>query len=113
MELSRTCHVAVQYRSQRTYRQIPAAAQGCSLGSWEGKDELRGLRRQEPLLKLSSWDSGVEMVVEDSPQATLLGLSQVPSLDFEPIGICEPLTIAAKECPAHLGQLLAESWSRC
>ncbi|XP_029806205.1 uncharacterized protein C8orf58 homolog [Suricata suricatta] len=89
-----------------TYRRIPDAVQGCSLDSWKGDGQLRGLRRQEPLLKLASWDSGVEMVVEDSSLATSPGLTQ-DSLDFEPTGIPEPLGLAATEPPAHLGRLLA------
>ncbi|XP_025729783.1 uncharacterized protein C8orf58 homolog isoform X2 [Callorhinus ursinus] len=89
-----------------TYRRIPDAAQGCSLDSWKGDGQLRGLRRQEPLLKLASRDSGVEMVVGDSLLATSPGLSQ-DSLDFEPTGSPEPLALASKEPPAHLGRLLA------
>nr|XP_012418498.1 PREDICTED: uncharacterized protein C8orf58 homolog [Odobenus rosmarus divergens] len=89
-----------------TYRRIPDAAQGCSLDSWKGDGQLRGLRRQEPLLKLASRDSGVEMVAGDSLLATSPGLSQ-DSLDFEPTGSPEPLALASKEPPAHLGRLLA------
>ncbi|XP_021554618.1 uncharacterized protein C8orf58 homolog isoform X2 [Neomonachus schauinslandi] len=89
-----------------TYRRIPDAAQGGSLDSWKGDGPLRGLRRQEPLLKLASRDSGVEMVVGDSLLATSPGLSQ-DSLDFEPTGSPEPLALASTEPPAHLGRLLA------
>ncbi|XP_039099741.1 uncharacterized protein C8orf58 homolog isoform X2 [Hyaena hyaena] len=89
-----------------TYRRIPDAVQLCSLDSWKGDGQLRGLRRQEPLLKLASRDSGVEMVVGDSPLATSPGLSQ-DSLDFEPTGNPEPLALAATEPSAHLGRLLA------
>ncbi|XP_064441485.1 uncharacterized protein C8orf58 homolog isoform X4 [Mirounga angustirostris] len=89
-----------------TYRRIPDAAQGGSLDSWKGDGQLRGLRRQEPLLKLASRDSGVEMVVGDSLLATSPGLSQ-DSLDFEPTGSPEPLALASTEPPAHLGRLLA------
>uniref|UniRef100_A0A452TDM1 DUF4657 domain-containing protein n=1 Tax=Ursus maritimus TaxID=29073 RepID=A0A452TDM1_URSMA len=73
-----------------TYRRIPDAAQACSLDSWKGDGPLRGLGRQEPLLKLASRDSGVEMVVGDSPLTTSPGLSQ-DSLDFEPTGSPAPL----------------------
>lgn len=89
-----------------TYRRIPDAAQGGSLDSWKGDGQLRGLRRQEPLLKLASRDSGVEMVVGDSLLATSPGVSQ-DSLDFEPTGSPEPLALASTEPPAHLGRLLA------
>uniref|UniRef100_A0A8C0NUM3 DUF4657 domain-containing protein n=1 Tax=Canis lupus familiaris TaxID=9615 RepID=A0A8C0NUM3_CANLF len=81
-----------------TYRRIPDAAQGCSLAFWKADGQLRGPRRQEPLLKLASRDSGVEMVVGDSPLTASPGLSQ-DSLDFEPTGSPEP--------PAHLGRLVA------
>ncbi|XP_058406521.1 uncharacterized protein C8orf58 homolog isoform X3 [Diceros bicornis minor] len=93
-------------RVTSTYRRIPDAAQGCSSDSWKGGGELRSLGRQIPLLNLASWDSGVEMVVGDSPLATSPGLSQ-DSLDFEPMGSPEPLALAAMTPPAHLGQLLA------
>ncbi|KAM5229695.1 uncharacterized protein C8orf58 homolog isoform 4-T5 [Hipposideros larvatus] len=66
------------------YRRIPDTAQGCSLDSWKGHGEQRGLRRQVPLLKLASQDSGVEMVAGDSLLATSLGLSP-DSLDFEAV----------------------------
>lgn len=81
--------------SQQHLRQILDAAQRCSLGSWNGGGgELRGLRRQEPLLKQASQDSRVEMVIGDSQP--------------------EPLTLPAVEPPAHLGRLLANlSWRRC
>ncbi|XP_045629951.1 uncharacterized protein C8orf58 homolog isoform X8 [Ursus americanus] len=89
-----------------TYRRIPDAAQVCSLDSWKGDGPLRGLGRQEPLLKLASRDSGVEMVVGDSPLTTSPGLSQ-DSLDFEPTGSPAPLGLASLEPAAHLGRLLA------
>ncbi|XP_040482456.1 uncharacterized protein C8orf58 homolog isoform X5 [Ursus maritimus] len=89
-----------------TYRRIPDAAQACSLDSWKGDGPLRGLGRQEPLLKLASRDSGVEMVVGDSPLTTSPGLSQ-DSLDFEPTGSPAPLGLASLEPAAHLGRLLA------
>ncbi|XP_034517166.1 uncharacterized protein C8orf58 homolog isoform X3 [Ailuropoda melanoleuca] len=89
-----------------TYRRIPDAAQACSLDSWKGDGPLRGLRRQEPLLKLASRDSGVEMVVGDSPLTPSPGLSQ-DSLDFEPAGSPVPLGLASLEPAAHLGRLLA------
>ncbi|XP_016833580.1 uncharacterized protein C8orf58 homolog isoform X3 [Cricetulus griseus] len=59
-----------------TYRRIPDKTHGCSLDFGEG---------QMPLLKLASQDSGMEMVVGDSPLATLSGLSQ-DSLNLEPTG---------------------------
>ncbi|XP_032711727.1 uncharacterized protein C8orf58 homolog isoform X2 [Lontra canadensis] len=89
-----------------TYRRIPDAAQVCSLDSWKRDGQLRGPRRQQPLLKLASRDSGVEMVVGDGPLTTSPGLSQV-CLDFEPTGNPEPLAFAPVEPPAHLGRLLA------
>ncbi|XP_025863725.2 uncharacterized protein C8orf58 homolog isoform X1 [Vulpes vulpes] len=89
-----------------TYRRIPDAAQGCSLASWKADGQLRGPRRQEPLLKLASRDSGVEMVVGDSPLTASPGLSQ-DSLDFEPTGSPEPPALASMEPPAHLGRLVA------
>uniref|UniRef100_A0A8C8WN48 Chromosome 8 open reading frame 58 n=1 Tax=Panthera leo TaxID=9689 RepID=A0A8C8WN48_PANLE len=94
-DLARSCVVP---GVSSTYRRIPDAVQGCSLDSWKGDGQLRGVRRQEPLLKLASRDSGVEMVVGDSPLATSPGLPQ-DSLDFEPAGSPEP--------PAHLSRLLA------
>lgn len=52
-----------------------------------------------PLLKLASQDSGMEMVVGDSPLATVSGLSQ-DSLNLEPMG--------SPELPsAQLDRLLA------
>ncbi|XP_045854491.1 uncharacterized protein C8orf58 homolog isoform X2 [Meles meles] len=89
-----------------TYRRIPDAAQGCSLDSWKRDGQLRGPRRQQPLLKLASRDSGVEMVVGDGPLTTSPELSQV-CLDFEPTGSPEPLAFAPVEPPAHLGRFLA------
>ncbi|XP_004763334.1 uncharacterized protein C8orf58 homolog isoform X2 [Mustela putorius furo] len=89
-----------------TYRRIPDAAQDWSLDSWKRDGQLRGPRRQQPLLKLTSRDSGVEMVVGDGPLTTSPGLSQV-CLDFEPTGSPEPLALAPVEPPAHLGRLLA------
>ncbi|KAM8764011.1 LOW QUALITY PROTEIN: uncharacterized protein C8orf58 homolog [Rhynchonycteris naso] len=88
-----------------TYRRIPDTSQGCLLDSWEGDGGLKGLRRQMPLLKLASQDSGVEMALGDSRLAISLGLSQ-DSLDFEPVGSSEPLALPT-EPPAHLGRLLA------
>ncbi|KAM5307450.1 uncharacterized protein C8orf58 homolog [Glossophaga mutica] len=88
-----------------TYRRILDASQGCSLGSWEGDGEMKGLQGQVPLLKLASRDSGVEMAVGDSSLTTSLGLSE-ESLDFEPVGGHEPLALSV-EPPAHLGRLLA------
>ncbi|KAF6305856.1 hypothetical protein mRhiFer1_001937 [Rhinolophus ferrumequinum] len=87
------------------YRRIPDTVQGCSLDSWKGDGEQRGLQRQVPLLKLASRDSGVEMVVGDSPLATSLGLSQ-DSLDFEAVVSPKPLALPT-EPPAHLGRFLA------
>ncbi|CAH6826230.1 uncharacterized protein C8orf58 homolog isoform X2 [Phodopus roborovskii] len=73
-----------------TYRRIPDKTQGCSLDFGEG---------QMPLLKLASQDSGMEMVVGDSPLATISGLSQ-DSLNLEPMG--------SPELPsAQLDRLLA------
>ncbi|XP_005355622.1 uncharacterized protein C8orf58 homolog [Microtus ochrogaster] len=73
-----------------TYRRIPDKTHGCSLDFKEG---------QMPLLKLASQDSGMEMVVGDSPLATLSGLSQ-DSLNLEPVG--------SPELPsAQLDRLLA------
>ncbi|XP_044081097.1 uncharacterized protein C8orf58 homolog isoform X2 [Neovison vison] len=89
-----------------TYRRIPDGAQDWSLDSWKRDGQLRGPRRQQPLLKLASRDSGVEMVVGDGPLTTSPGLSQV-CLDFEPTGSPEPLALAPVEPPAHLGRLLA------
>ncbi|XP_047573301.1 uncharacterized protein C8orf58 homolog isoform X2 [Lutra lutra] len=89
-----------------TYRRIPDVAQVCSLDSWKRDGQLRGPRRQQPLLKLASRDSGVEMVVGDGALTTSPGLSQV-CLDFEPTGSPEPLAFAPVEPPAHLGRLLA------
>ncbi|XP_037008725.2 uncharacterized protein C8orf58 homolog isoform X2 [Artibeus jamaicensis] len=88
-----------------TYRRILDASQGCSLGSWKGDGEVKGLRGQVPLLKLASRDSGVEMAVGDSSQTTSPGLSE-EALDFEPVGSPEPLALPM-EPPAHLGRLLA------
>lgn len=87
------------------YRRIPDTVQGCSLDSWKGDGEQRGLQRQVPLLKLASRDSGVEMVVGDSPLATSLGLSQ-DSLDFEAVVSPQPLALPT-EPPAHLGRFMA------
>nr|XP_044622753.1 uncharacterized protein C8orf58 homolog isoform X2 [Equus asinus] len=89
-----------------TYRRIPDAARGCPSDSWTRGGELRSLGRQIPLLKLASWDSGMEMVVGDSPLAPSPGLPQ-DSLALEPVGSPEPLALAALVPPAHLGQLLA------
>ncbi|XP_036054494.1 uncharacterized protein C8orf58 homolog isoform X2 [Onychomys torridus] len=73
-----------------TYRRIPDQTHGCSWDFGEG---------QMPLLKLASQDSGMEMVVGDSPLATLSGLSQ-DSLNLEPMG--------SPELPsAQLDRLLA------
>lgn len=73
-----------------TYRRIPDKTHGCSLDFKEG---------QMPLLKLASQDSGMETVVEDSPLATLSGVSQ-DSLNLEPMG--------SPELPsAQLDRLLA------
>ncbi|XP_021083375.1 uncharacterized protein C8orf58 homolog isoform X2 [Mesocricetus auratus] len=73
-----------------TYRRIPDKTHGCSPDFGEG---------QMPLLKLASQDSGMEMVVGDSPLATLSGLSQ-DSLNLEPMG--------SPELPsAQLDRLLA------
>nr|XP_042141025.1 uncharacterized protein C8orf58 homolog isoform X2 [Peromyscus maniculatus bairdii] len=73
-----------------TYRRIPDKTHGCSLDFREG---------QMPLLKLASQDSGMEMVVGDSPLATVSGLSQ-DSLNLEPMG--------SPELPsAQLDRLLA------
>uniref|UniRef100_I3N850 Chromosome 8 open reading frame 58 n=1 Tax=Ictidomys tridecemlineatus TaxID=43179 RepID=I3N850_ICTTR len=83
-----------------TYRRIPDAAHGCPSDTRKEEVELRNLRRQVPLLKLASRDSGVEMVVGDSPLATLSELSQ-DSLNLEPMGSPEHLP------PAQLGRLLA------
>ncbi|XP_060509270.2 uncharacterized protein C8orf58 homolog isoform X1 [Panthera onca] len=102
-DLARSCVVP---GVSSTYRRIPDAVQGCSLDSWKGDGQLRGVRRQEPLLKLASRDSGVEMVVGDSPLATSPGLPQ-DSLDFEPAGSPDPRALAAMEPPAHLSRLLA------
>uniref|UniRef100_A0A8C9PBN2 DUF4657 domain-containing protein n=1 Tax=Spermophilus dauricus TaxID=99837 RepID=A0A8C9PBN2_SPEDA len=89
-----------------TYRRIPDAAHGCPSDTRKEEVELRNLRRQVPLLKLASRDSGVEMVVGDSPLATLSELSQ-DSLNLEPMGSPEHLALDATEPPAQLGQLLA------
>ncbi|XP_036884740.1 uncharacterized protein C8orf58 homolog isoform X2 [Sturnira hondurensis] len=90
-----------------TYRRILDASQGCSLGSWKGDSEVKGLWGQVPLLKLASRGSGVEMVVGDSSPTTLPGLLE-EALDLEPVGGREPLALPV-EPPAHLGRLLA-SW---
>lgn len=89
-----------------TYRRIPDAAHGCFSDTQKEEGELRNLRRQVPLLKLASRDSGVEMVVGDSPLATLSELSQ-DSLNLEPMGSSERLALAATEPPAQMGRLLA------
>lgn len=82
-----------------TYRRIPDKTHGCSFEFREGQSEPRDLEGQAPLLKLASQDSGMEMVVGDSPLATLSGLSQ-DSLDLEPPG--------SPELPAaQLDRLLA------
>ncbi|XP_062054995.1 uncharacterized protein C8orf58 homolog isoform X1 [Lepus europaeus] len=81
-----------------TYRRIAEAAPARSSGSWKGDGDLRTLRRQVPLLKLASRDSGVEMAVGDSPLATLPGSAQ-DFLDLEPAGSAEP--------PARRGRTLA------
>lgn len=88
-----------------TYRRILDTSQGCSLGSWEGDGEVKGLRGQVPLLKLASRDSGVEMAVGDGSLTASPGLSE-ESLDLELVGGCEPLALPV-EPPAHLGRLLA------
>ncbi|EDL35921.1 uncharacterized protein C8orf58 homolog isoform 1 [Mus musculus] len=82
-----------------TYRRIPDNTHECSLDFREGQNELRGLERQMPLLKLASQDSGMEMVVGDSSLATLSGLSQ-DSLNLEPMG-------SPELPPAQLDRLLA------
>ncbi|XP_029410661.1 uncharacterized protein C8orf58 homolog isoform X1 [Nannospalax galili] len=82
-----------------TYRRIPDEAHGCSLDSGEGQNELRGLERRIPLLKLASQDSGMEMVVGDSSLTTLSGLSQ-DSLNLELMG-------SPELPPAQLERLLA------
>ncbi|XP_028614628.1 uncharacterized protein C8orf58 homolog isoform X2 [Grammomys surdaster] len=82
-----------------TYRRIPDKTHGCSLDFREEQNELRGLERQMPLLKLASQDSGMEMVVGDSSLATLSGLSQ-DSLNLEPMG-------SPELPPAQLDRLLA------
>lgn len=82
-----------------TYRRIPDKTHGCSLDFREGQNELRGLERQMPLLKLASQDSGMEMVVSDSSLVTLSGLSQ-DSLNLEPMG-------SPELPPAQLDRLLA------
>lgn len=82
-----------------TYRRIPDNTHECSLDFREGQNELRGLERQMPLLKLASQDSGMEMVVGDSSLATLSGLSQ-DSLNLEPMG-------SPELPPARLDRLLA------
>nr|XP_027782968.1 uncharacterized protein C8orf58 homolog isoform X2 [Marmota flaviventris] len=89
-----------------TYRRIPDAAHGCPSDTRKEEVELRNLRRQVPLLKLASRDSGVEMMVGDSPLATLSELSQ-DSLNLEPMGSPEHLALDATEPPAQLGRLLA------
>ncbi|XP_073911267.1 uncharacterized protein C8orf58 homolog isoform X2 [Castor canadensis] len=81
-----------------TYRRIPDAAYGCSLDFRKREGELRRLGRQMPLFKLASQDSGMEMVVGDSPLAILPGLSQ-DSLNLEPRG--------SPELSAQRGRLLA------
>lgn len=82
-----------------TYRRIPDRTHGCPLDFREGQNELRGLERQMPLLKLASQDSGMEMVVGDSSLATLSGLSQ-DSLNLEPRG-------SPELPPVQLDRLLA------
>lgn len=67
-------------------------------GAWGG--ELKGLRRQVPLLKLAFLDSGVEMAVGDRSLATSPRLSQ-GSLDLEPVRSPEPLALPM-EPSAHL-----------
>ncbi|KAM6149917.1 uncharacterized protein C8orf58 homolog [Erethizon dorsatum] len=89
-----------------TYRRIPDWTDGCTLGLPEGDGEPRHLEGQLPLPKLASWDSGVEMVVGDSPLATIPGLSQ-DSLNVEPAGSPQPSAFAAPEPPSQLGRLLA------
>lgn len=82
-----------------TYRRIPDKTHGCSLDFREGQSELKDQEGQMPLLKLASQDSGMEMVIGDSPLATLSGLSQ-DSLNLEPRG--------SPELPsAQLDRLLA------
>uniref|UniRef100_A0A8C3X1F1 Chromosome 8 open reading frame 58 n=1 Tax=Catagonus wagneri TaxID=51154 RepID=A0A8C3X1F1_9CETA len=89
-----------------TYRRIADAAPGCSADSWKGDGRLRGLRKQVPLLKPASQDSGVEVVVGESSLATSPGLSQ-DSLDFEPTGSPELLALGVMEPPVHFSRLLA------
>ncbi|XP_060247367.1 uncharacterized protein C8orf58 homolog isoform X2 [Meriones unguiculatus] len=82
-----------------TYRRIPDKTHGCSLDFREGQSELRDLEGQMRLVKLASQDSGMEMVIGDSPLATLSGLSQ-DSLNLEPRG-------SPELPPAQLDRLLA------
>ncbi|XP_077008876.1 uncharacterized protein C8orf58 homolog isoform X2 [Tamandua tetradactyla] len=89
-----------------TYRRILDGVVWCPSDPWDGDDELKGLGRQVPLLKLASQDSGVEMAVGDISLATSPGLSQ-DSLDFESAESPEPLALAAMDSPGELGRLLA------
>ncbi|XP_055465751.1 uncharacterized protein C8orf58 homolog isoform X2 [Psammomys obesus] len=82
-----------------TYRRLPDKTHGCSLDFREGQGELRDPEGQMPLVKLASQDSGMEMVMGDSPLATLSGLSQ-DSLNLEPRG-------SPELPPAQLDRLLA------
>ncbi|XP_048186793.1 uncharacterized protein C8orf58 homolog [Perognathus longimembris pacificus] len=82
-------HGCVVPGATSVYRRIPDATWGGSLDSWRGEGRLRGRRRPAPLLKLASRDSGVEMVVGDSPLAAFPGLS-LESLHLEPMESSEP-----------------------
>ncbi|XP_023570371.1 uncharacterized protein C8orf58 homolog isoform X2 [Octodon degus] len=88
-----------------TYRRIPDLACEC-MWALPGEGEPGRLERQVLLPKLASRDSGVEMVAEDSPPATVPGLSQ-DFLNMEPSGNPEPSALAAPEPTGQLGQLLA------
>lgn len=88
-----------------TYRRIPDLACGCTW-ALPGESKPRWPERQVPFPKLASRDSGVEMVVEDSPPAIAPGLSQ-GFLNMKPSGNPEPLALAAPEPPGQLGRLLA------
>lgn len=94
-ELARGCVVP---GVTSTYRRISDADHCGSPFSGQGHEELRAARRQVPILKLASQDSGVEMALGDGLLATSMALCQ-DSLDFEPTG--DP------ESPAHLSRLQA------
>ncbi|XP_058513459.1 uncharacterized protein C8orf58 homolog isoform X4 [Ochotona princeps] len=83
-----------------TYRRIPEAtlAPAPFSDSQKGHGDMREFRRQVPVLKVASRDSGVEMAVGDGSLATLAGLSQ-DSLRWEPMGSPEP--------PGRLSRFLA------